>query len=109
MGGASGYFSGSKRPDREHMNLDPCPYMRSASFMFLSGFISQTFFPHVLSIVVGLAPPIFIDDIGERNTTDWPKPAHWVADRQQGIGMHAGRQAERGLRFLLELQIERRQ
>jgi hypothetical protein len=45
MGGASGNFSGSKRPDREHMNLDPCPYMRSASFMFLSGFITQASFP----------------------------------------------------------------
>src|SRR6516162_2889762 len=43
MGGASEYFSGSKRPDREHMNLDPCPYMRSASFMFLLGFISTGF------------------------------------------------------------------
>src|SRR5215469_11695659 len=41
MGGASGYFSGLKRPDREHMNSDPCPYMRSASFMFLSGFIEN--------------------------------------------------------------------
>src|SRR5229473_3580862 len=43
MGGASEDFSGSKRPDREHMSLDPCPYMRSASFMFLSGFISTGF------------------------------------------------------------------
>src|SRR5271166_106044 len=39
MGGASEYFSGSKRPDRWHMNLSPCPYMRSASLMSLSGFI----------------------------------------------------------------------
>jgi hypothetical protein len=39
MGGAWGYFSGSKRPDRVHMNLPPCPYMRSANFMSLSGFI----------------------------------------------------------------------
>src|SRR5208337_3435563 len=38
MGGASEYFSGSKRPDRWHMNLSPCPYMRSASLMSLSGF-----------------------------------------------------------------------
>src|SRR6266550_4738384 len=101
MGGASGYFSGSKRPDREHMNLDPCPYMRSASFMFLSGFISQTFFPHVLSIVVALSPPIFVHDFGERDTADWPEPAHWVADRQQGIRMDAGRQSNSGLRFFL--------
>src|SRR5216683_766861 len=40
MGGASKYFLGSKRPDREQLNLDPCPYMRSASFIFLSGFIT---------------------------------------------------------------------
>src|SRR6516162_11774603 len=41
MGGASGYFSGLKRPEREHLNSDPCPYMRSASFMFVSGFIEN--------------------------------------------------------------------
>src|SRR5260370_4016664 len=40
MGGSSGYFSGLNRPDKEHMNLDPCPYMRSASFTFLSSFIT---------------------------------------------------------------------
>src|SRR3989304_2743411 len=40
MGGASGYLLGSKLPDKKHMNLSPCPYMRSASFMFLSSFIS---------------------------------------------------------------------
>jgi hypothetical protein len=42
-GGASRYFSGLNRPDKEHMNLDPCPYMRSASFMFLSSFITTGF------------------------------------------------------------------
>ncbi len=52
---------------------------------------------------------ILVDDIREGNTTDWPEPAHRVADRQQGIRMHAGRQAESGLRLLLEIQVQRRQ
>src|SRR5580704_15536485 len=43
MGGASGYFSGLNRPYKEHKNLDPCPYMSSASFMFLSSFITTGF------------------------------------------------------------------
>ena len=38
---------------------------------------------------------------------DRPKPSHRVADRQQGIGVVTGRQAECGLRFLLVLQIQR--
>jgi len=37
------------------------------------------------------------------------RPTHWIADRQKGIGMDAGRQPESGLRFLLELQVQRRQ
>jgi len=52
---------------------------------------------------------IFVDDIGQSHTADWPEPAHGVADRQQGIRVDAGWQSECGLRFLLELQIERRQ
>jgi hypothetical protein len=62
-----------------------------------------------LQIPVSLAPSIFVDNISERNTADWPEPAHWVADRQQGIGVDAGRQSERGLGFLLEIQVEFRQ
>src|SRR5712671_1431003 len=46
---------------------------------------------------------VFVDDIGERNTADWPEPAHEIADRQQGIRMDAGRQSESGLRFPLDL------
>ena len=56
-----------------------------------------------LQIPVSLTPPIFIDHIDERNTADWPEPSHWIADRQQGIGIDAERQAECGLRFILEL------
>jgi hypothetical protein len=63
----------------------------------------------VLQIPVRLAPPIFVDDIGVRNTADWPEPPHRIADRQQSIGMDAGRQPESGLGFLLELQVQRRQ
>ena len=59
--------------------------------------------PH-LEIAGRLAPAILIDDIGEGNTADWAEPAYGVADRQQGVGMHVGRQPECGLHFLLEVQ-----
>jgi hypothetical protein len=36
-------------------------------------------FRAVLQIPVSLAPPIFIDDIGERDTAHRAKPAHGVA------------------------------
>jgi hypothetical protein len=62
-----------------------------------------------LQIPVRLAPPIFIDDIGQRNAADWPKPSHGVPDGQQGIGVDARRQPECGLRCFLELQVQRRQ
>jgi hypothetical protein len=52
----------------------------------------------------GKAGPIYPqkNDIGQRDIADWPKPSHSIADRQQSIGVNAGRQAERGLRFLLD-------
>src|SRR5437868_13767836 len=34
-------------------------------------------------ISVRLAPSIFVDDIGQRDTADWPKPTHRIADRQR--------------------------
>ena len=51
----------------------------------------------LLEITASLAPPILVDDIGERDTADWPEPALGVADRQQGIGVDVRRQPERGL------------
>jgi hypothetical protein len=63
----------------------------------------------VLQIPGRLAPPVFVDDIRKSDAADWLEPAHWVADRQQGIRMDAGRQSESGLSFLLELQVQRRQ
>ena len=56
-----------------------------------------------------LTPPIFLDDICKRDAAYWPKPTHWVADRQQRIRVDAQWQAESGLGFLLELQVQRRQ
>ncbi len=56
----------------------------------------------MLQIAISLSPSIFVDDIGQRDTADWPEPAHRIPDWQDGIGMRAGRQAECGLRFLLE-------
>jgi hypothetical protein len=52
-----------------------------------------------------VAPSVFVDDIGQRNTANWTEPAHRESDRQQGIGMDARRQPERGLGFLVEVQI----
>ena len=62
-----------------------------------------------LQIRVEVAPPIFVNHIGQRDTANRAKPPSRLTDRQRGIGMHAGRQPERGFCFLLELQIERRQ
>ena len=59
-----------------------------------------------LQIPVRLAPPVLKHNISE---ADWPEPSHVVADRQQRIRVDAGRQAESGLRFRLELQVQRRQ
>src|SRR3954466_6726644 len=76
------------------------PYMSSASFMYSSSFTTRLPFHAVLQITANLAPPIFIDDIGQRDTANPPEPGHGIADRQQGIRMDAGWQAECGLRFL---------
>jgi hypothetical protein len=65
------------------MNLDPCPYMRSASFMFLSGFISTGFLsPPSYRSRVRLAPQIFVDAIRQGDAANRPEPTHGVADRQ---------------------------
>jgi hypothetical protein len=62
-----------------------------------------------LQIPVRFTPPILVDDISQRNTAYWSKPAHGVADRQQGVGMDVREQPECGFRFFLELQVQRRQ
>jgi len=54
-------------------------------------------------IVTSLAPSIFIYDIGQRNTADWPEPSYRITDPQDGIRVETGRQSERGLSLLLEL------
>ena len=66
-------------------------------------------FRAVLQIPVSLAPPVFIDDIGERDTAYRAKPANGVPYGQQGIGVDVRRQTHRGLGFPLELQVKRRQ
>ena len=60
-----------------------------------------------LQIAIRLTPSIFVDDIGERHTANWPKLSHRIADRQQSIGVDVRRQPECNLRFLLELQVQR--
>ena len=56
-----------------------------------------------------LAPPIVENDIRQRNTANWTELAHLVAERQYRIRMGVRRQTESGLRFLLELQVQRHQ
>jgi hypothetical protein len=46
-------------------------------------------------------PPVLEHDVAQRDAPDRAEPAHRVADRQQRIGVHVGRQGERCLRFLL--------
>src|SRR6516164_6014284 len=58
-----------------------------------------------LQTAARLPPPVFIDDIGERDTADGSKPAHRVTDWQQSIRVEVGRKTHSGLRFLLELQV----
>jgi hypothetical protein len=53
-------------------------------------------------VPVRLALSVFVDDIGQRNTANWPEPAPGIADRQEGIRVHAGRQLKIGLRFFLD-------
>src|SRR6266446_10592928 len=55
-----------------------------------------------LYIVTSLAPSIFEDDRGERDTAHRAEPAHGVANRQQGIRVETGRKAQSRFRFLLE-------
>ena len=59
-----------------------------------------------LQIPARLPPPVFIDDIDERDLANGSKPAHRIADRQQSIGVDVRRQTQRGLGLLLELQVK---
>src|SRR5262249_4858558 len=52
-----------------------------------------------------LAPALAIDDIGERAAAERPEFAHGVDDRENGVGVDAGRQPERGLGLLLVEQM----
>ena len=56
-----------------------------------------------------LAPAILVNDIGQRDPANRPEPSHRIADRQQGIRMDTGWKAQSGFRFVLELQVQRRQ
>src|SRR5262249_30290940 len=62
----------------------------------------------LLLVPVRLTPTVLADNVINRNTANRPETAHRVADRQKGIRVHVGRQAESGLDLLLETQIERR-
>jgi hypothetical protein len=59
------------------------------------------FYRHCLQIQQTLAPPVFVDDIGQRCRPKRPEPAHRIADRQGSIRVNARRQSKCSLRFLL--------
>ena len=50
---------------------------------------------------VRLAPAVVVHDVGQRPAADGAELPHGVADGQDGVGVDAGRQAQRGLRVLL--------
>ena len=105
-----GIFFGIKSARQRAYELRSMPIHEvSQLHVFIEFHYYRLPFHAVLQITARLTPSVFVDDIGERNTADWPEPAHRIADRQQGIRMDAGRQPERGLRFFLELQVQRRQ
>src|SRR5205823_11038979 len=58
---------------------------------------------------IGFAPPVEIDDIRKGPAGDRPEPPHRVADRQDCVGVEAGRDTHRLLCLLLVLQMPRRQ
>ena len=51
---------------------------KSRHWLYYRG-ITQSF--RLLQITVSQSPPIFIDDIGERDTADWPEPTHGISER----------------------------
>jgi hypothetical protein len=69
----------------------------SQLYVFIEFHYCRLPFRAVLQIATRLAPLVFVDDIRERDTTNRLKPAHGVADWQQGIRMDARRQSESGL------------
>src|SRR5262249_37571253 len=62
-----------------------------------SGLISRT-----LGAGIRLAPLVLIDDLLQRGALHRAELAHRVADRKDGVGVHALRQTERLVDFLLE-------
>jgi hypothetical protein len=61
--------------EEEHSRVEPIADQSPINIRYLGS----------LQIPVRLAPPIFVDDIGQRNTANGSEPAHRVANRQQGI------------------------
>src|SRR3984893_16546172 len=58
---------------------------------------------------VALAPPVEIDNVREWSAADRPEAAHRVADRQDGVGVEAGRDPHRGGDLCFISDVARRQ
>src|ERR1051326_6648157 len=62
-----------------------------------------------LEALIGLAPLVLIDEILQRRAAHRAEAAHRVADRQDRVGLHAGRQAENRVALLAEAGMPRRE
>src|ERR1700719_761167 len=58
---------------------------------------------------VALAPPVEIDNVREWSASYRPEASHRVADRQDGVGVEAGRDPHRGFDLLFISDVPRRQ
>src|SRR5258708_29594932 len=84
-------------------------YSAGTSDLPVTGAILGMISSPVLDPGIELAPPVEIDDVGERPTADRPEAPHRIADRQDGVGVEAGRDAHRSIDFLLVSDVPRRQ
>src|SRR5258708_5598660 len=84
-------------------------YSAGTSDLPVTGGILGMISSPVLDPGIGLAPPVEIDDVGERPAADRPEAPHRIADRQDGVGVEPGRDAHRGVDLLLVGDVPRRQ
>src|SRR5207249_2968020 len=63
----------------------------------------------ILSGQIRASPLVLVHDLLQRPATDGTEASHRIADRKDGVRVHAGRQAQRGLGLLLEEEVARRQ
>src|ERR1700730_10696881 len=60
-------------------------------------------------IAVRLSPSIFIDNLGEWYSANWPESSQGIPNWQKRIRVHVGRQAKSSFDLHLEIQVQRRE